>query len=365
MAREGDERGQDPGRALYERLKAEREARERTGEAPAPAAENRTVFYQPKPAHQGQLPIGTQLNHIYEIRRYIARGGMGEVYEGVNLATEERVAIKLILKHLADDPNVNAIFRKEARTHTRLIHPALAQYRMATREPTLGVFYIVTEFVDGVSLEKLIGDLIPSEGEIRGLIRRLAEGLRAAHELGAIHRDISPDNILVPQRRLELAKIIDFGIAKDVQATAATIVGNTFAGKLNYVAPEQFGDFGREIGPWTDIYSLGLVMVSLAQGRPVNMGQTLVEAVDRRRAGVDLSEVSPTLQPLFARMLAADPRERFRSMDEVLDALGRDVDVWVDTAPQFSETWSAAARETTVPPSAPVEPAPEAAAAEA
>src|SRR4029079_9255827 len=102
---------------------------------------------------------------------------------------------------------------------------------------------------------------------------------------GAVHRDISPDNILVPQRRLELAKIIDFGIAKDIQASLATIVGNTFAGKLNYVAPEQFGDFGREIGPWTDIYSLGLVMYAFATGKPVNMGLTLVEAVDRRRAG--------------------------------------------------------------------------------
>src|SRR5690349_7358883 len=136
MAAEPDEPGSDPGRALYERLKAEREAQA----APEPLSQ--------APPHLAEaasrLPVGTDLNHIYEVRRFIARGGMGEVYEGVNIATDERVAIKIILEHLANDPAVNAIFRKEAHMHTRLNHPALAQYRLATREPQLGVFYIVT-----------------------------------------------------------------------------------------------------------------------------------------------------------------------------------------------------------------------------
>src|SRR5262249_46372880 len=158
--------------------------------------------------------------------------------------------------------------------HTRLNHPALAQYRLATREPNLGVFYIVIEFVDGPGLDKLIGQVFPSEAELRAFLRRMAEGLGAAHKLGAIHRDMSPDNILVPEGRLELAKIIDFGIAKDGQANVNTVVGDTFAGKLPYVAPEQLGDFDRSIGPWTDIYSLGLILLALARGRAVDMGQT-------------------------------------------------------------------------------------------
>jgi serine/threonine-protein kinase len=183
------------------------------------------------------------------------------------------------------------------------------------------VFYIVTEFIDGQPLSEMLGRLRPTSAELRALIHRLAEGLKAAHDLGAVHRDISPDNVLLPDGRLDRAKIIDFGIAKDLDPTKATIVGDGFAGKLGYVAPEQFGDFGRQIGPWTDIYSLGLVILSLAAGRNIDMGATLVEAVDRRRAGPDLSGAPPDLRPVLARMVAANPAERLRSMDEVLALL--------------------------------------------
>ncbi|MDR3507953.1 MAG: protein kinase [Caulobacteraceae bacterium] len=278
------------------------------------------------PSSGGRVAIGSVLNHIYEVRRFIARGGMGEVYEGVNVNTDERVAIKVILQHLAEDPKVQALFRREARTLTRLTHPALVQYRVLAQEPTLGVLYIVTEYVDGVGLDESIGEIHPTEAELRGLTRRLAEGLKAAHELGAIHRDISPDNILLPNKRLDTAKIIDFGIAKDIETSQATIVGDGFAGKLGFVAPEQFGDFGREIGPWTDVYSLALVILSIAAGKPIDMGSTLVEAVDRRRAGPDLSALPNDLRPIFARMLEPDPKNRFRSMDEVLAALDGVVD---------------------------------------
>ena len=88
-----------------------------------------------------------------------------------------------------------------------------------------------------------------------------------------IHRDMSPDNVLLPGGDVHQAKIIDFGIAKDLDSTSATIVGDGFAGKLNYVAPEQLGDFGREVGPWTDVYSLALVILAVANGKNVNMSR--------------------------------------------------------------------------------------------
>jgi len=287
--------------------------------APAPVA-------TPAPPPPGRVSVGDVLNGIYEVKRLIGRGGMGEVYEGVNINSDERVAIKVMLPSLAADAKVQAMFRKEARTLTRLAHPAVVQYRVLAHEPRLNVLYIVTEFVDGVELTAVLGQIHPSSVELIGLIRRLADGLRAAHELGAVHRDMSPDNILLPDKRLDRARIIDFGIAKDLDPSKATIVGDGFAGKLAYVAPEQFGDFGREIGPWTDIYSLGLVIMALATGRDVDMGSTLVEAVDKRRQGVDLTPVPDDLKPLLGRMLAADPANRARSMDEVLamlDELGR------------------------------------------
>ncbi|MFI4973051.1 MAG: protein kinase [Caulobacterales bacterium] len=284
-------------------------------DTPADAAQAHAAQNAPR------LEVGAMLNHIYEISGLIARGGMAEVYRGVNVLTEERVAIKVILPHLADDPTVEAMFLREARTLLRLSHPALVQYRLATREPELGVLYLVTEFVDGPGLDEAMDDLKPSIAETVALMRRLAEGLQVAHDLGAIHRDLSPDNILLPDVRLDQAKIIDFGIVKDIAASSSTILGESFAGKLNYVAPEQLGDFGRRVGPWTDVYSLGLVMFGVASGQDAQLGENLVEAVDRRRAGVDLSGVPKVLRQVLAGMLQPDPSARFQSMAEVLSAL--------------------------------------------
>ena len=165
------------------------------------------------------------------------------------------------------------MFRKEARTLTKLHHAALVHYRVLAQEPQLRVLYIVTDFIEGTNLGDALGKLKPTPDELAGLLRRLASGLAAAHELGAVHRDMSPDNVILENGDVHQATIIDFGIAKDLDASSATIVGDGFAGKLNYVAPEQLGDFGREVGPWTDVYSLGLVILAVAQGKTVDMSR--------------------------------------------------------------------------------------------
>src|SRR5947209_102360 len=164
----------------------------------------------------GQIRIGTVLNHIYRVDRLIGRGGMGEVYEGTNVSdAEERVAIKVVLQHLATDPNVQALFRAEARTLTKLAHPGLVQYRLLALEPQLNVLYIVTEFVDGPALSDVLSSINVTPDALAQFICRLASALAAAHALGKIHRDMSPDNVLLPHGVLDQAKIIDFGIAKD------------------------------------------------------------------------------------------------------------------------------------------------------
>jgi serine/threonine-protein kinase len=267
------------------------------------------------------IRIGDVLNHIFAVKRFIARGGMGEVFEGANIITDERVAIKVMLPALAADPDVISLFHREARTLTHLHHEAVVQYRVLAQEPQLNVLYIVTEYIDGTNLSDALGSLHATPEELTALLRRLASGLRAAHALGAIHRDISPDNVLLGNGKLALAKIIDFGIAKDLDPGTATIVGDGFAGKLGYVAPEQLGDYGRRLGPWTDVYSLGLVILAVAAGRDIGMGGSLVDAVDKRRAGPDLSAAPAELRPVLDRMTRADPDERYASMDAVLAEL--------------------------------------------
>jgi serine/threonine-protein kinase len=289
------------------------------------------------PGGGGGIQIGDVLNHIFEVKRFIARGGMGEVFEGINVNSDERVAIKVMLPSLAADANVLAMFRKEARTLTRLSHPALVQYRVLAQEPQLGVFYIVTEYVDGANLSDVITELNASPQDLRKLLKRLAEGLHAAHQLGAIHRDISPDNVMLEEGKLTGAKIIDFGIAKDLNAGAATIIGDGFAGKLNYVAPEQLGDFNRSVGPWTDVYSLGLLILAVAMRKDVDMGGTLVNAVDKRRAGPDISGAPEELRPLLSLMLRPDPAQRPQSMGEVLDLLRNPPKLEAPAPPQVAQ----------------------------
>ena len=294
--------------------------------APAPGADE-TTSHPPGPGSDrregayASIKVGDCLNHIYEVKRFIARGGMGEVFEGVNITSDERVAIKVMLPSLAADPNVIAMFRREAQAMTRLQHEALVQYRVLAQEPRSGVLYIVTEYIDGVPLCDVLDTLRPSPDQVKRLLRRLASGLRAAHQLGVLHRDISPDNVLLEAGEIDRATIVDFGIAKDLSPGSSTIIGEGFAGKLGYVAPEQLGDYDRELGPWTDVYSLGLVMTAMALGRDLKMGGTLVDAVDRRRAGPDLSEVPIELRPVLAAMLRPNPADRLRSMDEVLAML--------------------------------------------
>lgn len=288
------------------------------GPAPAPA--------DPSPAMpaagDGRIRTGDVLNHIYEVRRFIARGGMGEVYEGVNVNNpDERVAIKAILPALAADPNVQAMFRKEATTLTRLSHPALVTYRLLAQEPRLGVLYIVTEYIDGTNLSDVLATVPRDAASLAGLMRRLADGLRVAHELGAVHRDISPDNVILEDGELNKARIIDFGIAKDLDPGKATIIGDGFAGKLAYVAPEQLGYFDREMGPWSDIYSLALVILAVASGKNVDMGATLFDAVEKRRAGVDVSIAPEPLRPVLMAMLQPNPKDRLRSMSDVIAGL--------------------------------------------
>ena len=280
-----------------------------------------TLTSNPSAAHKSSVGIGDVLNGIFQIKRFVASGGMGEVFEGVNINTDEIVAIKIMAPAFAQDAQVEAMFRNEARILTKLAHPALVQYRVLAREPSLNLLYIVMDYIDGVSLSDVIDSIGATTNEITALCRRLATGLREAHKLGAIHRDLSPDNVLLERGRLERARIVDFGIAKNLNPAEGLVTIEGFTGKIGFAAPEQLGDFGGSVGPWTDVYGLGLLILSLSLGRKFNFGNVAGEAIAQRRAPIDLSLVQPELRPLLQAMLVADPAARLRSMDAVLEAL--------------------------------------------
>jgi eukaryotic-like serine/threonine-protein kinase len=267
------------------------------------------------------VQVGDILNNTYEVKRFLARGGMGEVFEGSNVISEERVAIKVMLPALAADPNVIELFKKEAKTLTKFSHEALVKYRQISQSKEFGVLYMVTEFIDGKNLADVLGSIQPTDDELVDLLRRLASGMAVAHDYGAVHRDLSPDNVMLDGGSLSRPKIIDFGIAKDLDAGAKTVIGEGFAGKLNYVAPEQLGAFDRAIGPWTDVYSLALVILAVIHGKNVPMGGSLIDAVKKRESVPDLSKAPEVLRPVLDKMLQPDPKQRYQNMHEVVAAL--------------------------------------------
>lgn len=277
--------------------------------------------------------VGTQLSGIYELDERIASGGMGEVYRGHNIQTGDHVAIKIVLPEFARDQTILSLFRKEASILNHLSHDAVVRYHVFTIDPRIGRPYLAMEFVDGQSLfDVMRRGPMPAE-EVRRLCHRLTSGLAAVHRAGAVHRDLSPDNIILPGGQVEAAKIIDFGIARSAAVGGETLIGGKFAGKYNYVSPEQLGLYGGEVSEQSDIYSLGLVLAAALRGKPLDMSGSQYEVIEKRRTVPDLSDIDPDFQELIGAMLQPDPRDRPTSMAEIARATrGEDVEVTLPPA---------------------------------
>src|SRR6185312_695599 len=262
--------------------------------------------------------VGTQLSGIYELDERIASGGMGEVYRGHNIQTGDLVAIKIVLPEFARDPTILSLFRKEASILNHLSHEAVVRYHVFTVDPTIGRPYLAMEYVDGQSLFDTLRQGAMAPDDVLRLCHRLASGLSAVHRAGAIHRDLSPDNVILPGGNVERAKIIDFGIARSARVGGETLIGGRFAGKYNYVSPEQLGLFGGEVSERSDIYSLGLVLAAALRGRPLDMTGSQVDVVEKRRSVPDLAGIDGEMRPIIEAMLQPDPDERPASMAEIV-----------------------------------------------
>jgi serine/threonine protein kinase len=269
--------------------------------------EDRTIIQLGSP---GSVKRGARLNGMYEIETLIAQGGMGEVYKGFNIQTHDPVAIKMILPELARNPEAFALFRREASTLHNLQHEAIVRYFVFSVDPDLQRAYLAMEFVDGPSLTKRLtqGALDPAEATI--LRKRIADALGAAHRFGVIHRDISSDNVILPGNDPRRAKIIDFGIARSQRPGEGTLIGSGFAGKYNYVSPEQLGLAGGQVTAKSDVYSFGLVLAEALRGRPIDMNGTQVEIIEKRRSVPDLSDIPASVRPMLQAMLQPLPADR-------------------------------------------------------
>ena len=267
----------------------------------------------------GQLSVGSILAHTFEIVRFIRAGGMGEVYEARHLVDGSRLAVKFIRPDLVGDERIRAMFVREAGILRRIRDDAVVSYEGLLQDEQ-GRSFLAMSYVDGPSLAER-GQARPlGTDEAMRLLTRLARGLARVHAEGTFHRDLSPDNILLPDGDLDRAVIIDFGIAKLGEPQAGTLVGGDIAGKASYMSPEQLGVIRNEVDARSDIYSLALTIAAAVRGRSLYAGGSWAEVVEARRQIPNLEGIDEPLRGLLAHMLQPDPADRPQSMTELLGA---------------------------------------------
>jgi eukaryotic-like serine/threonine-protein kinase len=264
---------------------------------------------------------GTRLNGIYEVESLIGTGGMSEIYKGRNIQTHDDVAIKVILPEFAQDEQMVALFRREALTLNRLSNEAIVRYHVFSHDPAANLLYLAMEFVDGPTLRDSMKQRPLSQQEACLLISKVAAGMQVAHSEGVVHRDLSTDNIILAGNSVSKPKVIDFGIARSSEINDSTLLSSGFAGKYNFVSPEQLGLYGGKVQETSDIYSLGLVFAAALCGRPLDMAGSHADVVMKRQSVPDLSMINPGVRPLIESMLQPRPAMRPQSMSEIVEAL--------------------------------------------
>ncbi len=282
----------------------------------------------------GDLRAGDEIGQ-YKIIRRLGAGGFGAVYEAANIHNEdERVALKLLLADVAASERFAQLLKLEANALLRLKHPAVVQYRVFGRIADSEQFYLVTEFIPGLTLRDWRRKNEPTLDDVRVLGSRLAQGLAAAHRRGIVHRDLAPDNVIVAGDEIAEATLIDFGIARMGDADT---LGTAFAGKFSYAAPEQFEFDGGRLGPSIDIYSFGLLIAAFVRGRPLDMGRDIDAARAKRATVPPLDDIPAQLIEPLTALLQPDPIARPRNMDEVALLFERIPNEAPVVAPPFAE----------------------------
>ncbi len=212
----------------------------------------------------------------YEVLEKLREGGMGAVYRVRHLLLDEPRVIKVMRTSAEEDRHGRERFLREAQMARRLSHPNVAVlHDLAEARP--GTFYMVMELIDGPSLSDVMGTgrLLPV-AVLLDLGAQALDGLQYLHERGIVHRDVSPENLMVADVAGRLTvKIIDLGVAKRADEEGLTTTG-IFVGKLRYASPEQLGALkkGEEIDGRSDVYSLGCVLYHLLTGNPAYLAET-------------------------------------------------------------------------------------------
>ncbi|MCU0864976.1 MAG: serine/threonine protein kinase [Planctomycetes bacterium] len=243
------------------------------------------------------------------IERCIGEGGMSTVYRAVQTKLQRPVALKVLRPELAAQAEFRARFEREAQAMAALDHPRIL--RVLEFGERSGVYFLLTDLVDGVDLRRLMELGQVSPGEALRLVPQICEALRYAHMHGVVHRDVKPENILIDLDGN--VRMADFGLARmargDEPAAALTRTSQIL-GTPHYMAPEQWRS--GQVDHRADIFSLGVVLYELLTGK-LPIGDFTPPS--------DREGVPPQLDSVVRRALAQDPEQRFQQVDDFEQAL--------------------------------------------
>jgi serine/threonine-protein kinase len=267
---------------------------------------------------------GTIVGHRYRIIDIIGTGGMAHVYRAVNLSSRKIVAIKVLKDEFRNDAEFLRRFEREARAVLHLSHENIV--RAFDVGETDGLPYIVLEYVDGRTLKEIIDENGPMPSRIAvALVVQVLDALDAAHAAGIIHRDVKPQNVIVMQSGK--VKLMDFGIAREVDANTVTFAGSTVLGSVHYLSPEQAK--GLPVAEGSDLYSAGIMLYELLTGRVPFDGDNSVSIALKHISDIPVppieitNKVSPALNDVILRALTKDVSRRYAAANEMSAHLRR------------------------------------------
>ncbi|MCI0432209.1 MAG: protein kinase [Gemmatimonadetes bacterium] len=272
--------------------------------------------------------VGRVIAGRYRVLRQLGSGATGRVYLAEHVRIGRLCAVKIINPALREDPEAVGRFGREAAHTSRIDHPNIATVH-DFGETADGLVYLAMEYVEGVPLSGLLSNESPfPPARAIAICSDIASALAAAHQIGIVHRDLKPDNVIITIRGgAEVAKLIDFGIARAIQASESQQLTRTgyVIGTPRYMSPEQLS--GDTLDGRSDLFSLGCILYEMLVGEPA-FDSSMSEIVIARRFAPEPPSaqsrnpaVPDALERIIARAMARSPDDRFASAGEMRAAL--------------------------------------------
>ena len=265
-----------------------------------------------------ELTTGTTFAGRYEIIEELGKGGMGRVYKVKDEKLDEEMALKVLKPEIAADKGMIERFKNELKLARKIAHKSICKmYDLNEEEDNP---YITMEYVKGEDLKSYIRRKAKlSEEETIAIAKQVCEGLEEAHELGVIHRDLKPQNIMIDEK--SNAKVLDFGIARSVEAPGVTQSG-VMIGTPDYMSPEQAE--GEEADQRSDIYAMGVILYEMVTGSVPFKGDTAFSVALKHKSKLptDPKKLNPGISDELSRLILIcmekDKERRYQKAEELL-----------------------------------------------